>query len=161
MAALNLDGKDWMVSAEWAAAVERELGTLTFSTRFLESEAKAIGDEANRISPRDIGPKKRRRSDYIRHVLNVRDTIQVVGDHHDPREWGLDGWDAVHGQGWRPGCGCFVHHIIDHHQVFNHFGHNRVVPAHARQMNVIEPLAVCEAHAHLAKDPQAHLAALK
>jgi hypothetical protein len=145
---LTLDGNKYVVSPQFAAAVERMLGTMTFDTKQVEADRLNIMARSN---DRVLLHIETERLAYLTHVLNVANAIRVVGAHHDPvKEWGLDGWDAVHGnkhtlvdEHGKP-CGCVRHYVFDHHSVTNHFGHKRV--SEERTHYEIEPLRVCAAH---------------
>jgi hypothetical protein len=156
---ITLDGNKYVVSPQFAAAVERMLGTLEFNIPDTKAAVQALMLASNdrlltRVVPqhgKETGISEVERLEYLTHVLNVANAIRVVGAHHDPvKEWGLDGWDAVHGnkhavvdEHGKP-CGCVRHYVFDHHSATNNFGHNRVTKE--RPHYEIEPLRVCAAH---------------
>lgn len=142
MSHITLDGEKFLVSPQWAKAVKAALGTLDFSRTGVASERLRLLRLSN---DRPLTKSEQAVLAHLTHVFNVINTIRVVGDHHDPAEWGLDGWDAVHGNSHRADCGCVHHYVFDHHAVTNHFGHNRAAQAEPKK-HAIEPLYVCEAH---------------
>lgn len=142
MSKITLDGKDYVVSPQFEAAIRAELGTMSFNVRDVETERLAISDKSN---VRSLTPKELARCDALTHVRNVANAIRVVGAHHDPvKEWGFDGWDTVHGNRHHAPCGCIKLYVFDHHSVFDHFGHNRV--SQERTHHEIEPIRLCAAH---------------
>jgi hypothetical protein len=139
---ITLDGNKYVVSPQFAAAVERVLGTMEFDTKQVEAERLNILQTSNE---RPLLKVEAERLAYLTHVKNVANTIRVVGAHHDPvKEWRLDGWDAVHGNKHSKECGCIRHYVFDHHSATNHFGHDRVWKE--RPHYEIEPLRVCAVH---------------
>lgn len=140
---ITLDGNKYVVSPQFAAAVEHVLFTMVFDTAAVEVERLAILQRSNVAQ---LTKRETEKLEYLTHVKNVANAIRVVGAHHDPvKKWGLDGWDAVHGNKHCLECGCIRHYVFDHHSAVDHFGHNRVT--NERPHYEIEPLHLCPAHA--------------
>jgi hypothetical protein len=170
---ITLDGNKYVVSPQFAAAVERVLGTLEFHIPDTKAAVQALMLASNdrlltRVVPqhgKETGISEVERLEYLTHVLNVANAIRVVGAHHDPvKEWGFDGWDAVHGNRLKKHCGCEKHgeacavqpredcdkpygcehhFVFDHHSATNHFGHNRVSEERKHHETAHYP---CKAH---------------
>jgi hypothetical protein len=142
VAKIVVDGLAIEVSPEWYGTVVAPMGKNAFVSGEVEGVRQKILAVSNQ---RRLTEKERRLLDNLTHIRNVVNTVRVVGAQHDPvKEWGLDGWDAVHGNFRHLECGCVHHYIFDNHSVVNHFGHNRV--SKEREHHEIEPRHLCKKH---------------